>query len=353
MRYHTYLVLFLLVAFFGESSSADSLPRPLEEIAKEFKDLNNPNFQSLPRVRSRGEGVYALQYPDPLIFRPRLGLVQNPATQVRTIHRTQTELIYDRLYTTDKYSRRINLTPPGPAHKKVLVLAGDSFTFGDGLDDADALHNLLNLLDSPSYALNYGQSGGSLNVFLGRLLFSENSREELLFDEGDLIYIYLDFHVARAVGTWPHDWTFMSPYFKKNQKNEMEYAGSIYENMSWLRKLMVNNADLLPEALKRNRFIPRITNGDYEYFCDLVEATKLTWMKRVKKGRFIFMFHPFVKIDERIISCLDQKKIQHAKLTITGDATQFSIPIDRHPSAYFNRLFAADLVEFLKKNSDR
>lgn len=315
-----------------------------------FLDFKNKNFSSLPGVINKSNQLYIWESPQHLISHSIYGMVHPISTTIRSIHRTADKLIFDATYTTDKYSRRANLEPPHKNKKKFLALAGCSFVFGIGLNDQETLNHFINKDNFPSYAFNYGVAGGSINNFLARLIYEDNLEGQLNFETGDLVYVYINDHISRVVGAWPNLWTFESPYFKKNEKSELEYAGSISENMSWIRKKIVNNAESLPSFLKEKRFIPRITSSDYDYYCELLKDVDRRWRTKKNAGRFVVAFHPLIGVDEKILSCLKENNTEFFTSKIQIDHKSHTIPIDGHPTANLNQMFAREILDFLSKS---
>lgn len=80
------------------------------------------------------------------------------------------ELVYDILCTLDDDGRRI--TPCHPQAQNAVLLFGDSFTFGDGLqDDETFAWRLAGILGSDWQVFNYGVSGYGAHQALGLIEF--------------------------------------------------------------------------------------------------------------------------------------------------------------------------------------
>lgn len=76
------------------------------------------------------------------------------------------DLVYDILCSLDKYGNRE--TPYRPAAQHAVLLFGDSFTFGDGLQDNETFaYELSSLLGSSWQVINYGVSGYGAHQTLG------------------------------------------------------------------------------------------------------------------------------------------------------------------------------------------
>ncbi|WP_421995873.1 hypothetical protein [Reyranella sp.] len=120
--------------------------------------------------------------PDPVVgFRPR------PDTQVIATATFDGALIYRRLYHFDATAARV--TPAAPAGADTYLFLGDSFTFGQGLEDGESLAaQFADLSGRTLHAVNLGVPGYAPN-HLVRLF------------EGGLLDRYTDKKV-KAVVTW-------------------------------------------------------------------------------------------------------------------------------------------------------
>lgn len=342
------ILLSLLVVKNIHAEVVSGLSDELLREADRFGDVNNLDFLS-PNVMNQGDGVYSWEKPSRKIMHPKFGMVTRPSSKVRSIKRTKDKIIYDVVYTTDQYSRRINLIPIQKSHKKFLFLGGCSFTHGIGLNDSETLNHYINASHTDYYAFNYAIGGGAINNLLARMIDEENFKDQLPFSSGDFAFIYIDSHVTRVVGAWPSVWSFSAPYFKKTETGVLEFAGTIEENMSWIRKKIVKNADLLPTFLKKNRYIPRITSTDYKYFCDLVVGAREVWKRKISSGRFVFIFHPMTHVDEKIVTCLEKNNIEHFAPRVDDYHSKYAISMDGHPNGELNKVLSTKILEYLAK----
>lgn len=314
-----------------------------------FSDLKSETFHEVSGALKIGDDLFYWEYPSRLITLPNVGQIPRPASKIHAIKRSRSKIIFNRIYTNDEYGRRISLINPSAKQSSSVLFAGCSFVYGDGIPDHETLHHFFNSLESSYYAVNYGISGGAINNILAQLMLQENFSSQLPVPPLHLVYIYIPSHVSRVAGTWPSTWSLVNPFFIKNKKDEMTFAGSIFENTSWLRRRALELAELLPDWVRRDRFIPRITSYEQDYFCDLVKATEAFWKKQSPDGRFVFMYHPTVSPEPWLDNCLNKRGISSVKFDIDGDQSNFEIPGDGHPTGVLNQLFAKKLVEYLSK----
>jgi len=143
-----------------------------------------------------------------------------------------------------------------------------------------------------------------------------------------------------------------TPYFKPAYNNRMIYAGSVGQNYSAYRKGALVLADILPDSVKKNRIIPRISSADYEYYCSLVKEVETVWTKDLNKGKFLFVFHPLSVVDDNIVTCLKNQNIDYIIPTVPGTHAELSIPLDYHPNAKFNKQFSEKILNHLTQKSN-
>ncbi len=296
-----------------------------------------------------GDDLFQWESPSRGITIPKLGQIPRHSSKIHSIKRTKSKIIFNTTYTNDNHGRRLSLINPSAKQSSSVLLAGCSFVYGDGIPDHETLHHYFNLEGSSLFAINYGVSGGSINNTLARLTLQEDFSSQLPLPPRHLVYIYIPTHISRIAGTWPSTWTLENPFFKKNKKDEMIFAGSISDNMSWIRKKALEQAKHLPDSISQDRYIPRVTSYEKNYFCDLVKATEASWKKLSPAGSFIFMYHPLVEPEPWLDECLGKRGINSVRLDIDGDRSTFQIPGDRHPTGALNQLFAKKLVEYFNK----
>ncbi|MBV8392219.1 MAG: SGNH/GDSL hydrolase family protein [Alphaproteobacteria bacterium] len=112
--------------------------------------------------------------------------------------------IYDVVYTVDGNGFRV--VPKADANPEACVLLfGDSFTFGEGLnDDQTFAADIVKMSAGKVQVYNLGQSGWSTNHFLAGLQ-SGRFEKAVPCTPTDAVYLILQDHVGRAVGRSPWD----------------------------------------------------------------------------------------------------------------------------------------------------
>ncbi|MCB0213954.1 MAG: SGNH/GDSL hydrolase family protein, partial [Anaerolineae bacterium] len=157
--------------------------------------LNHPstppeaNAAPPPAISREGDYTQDFTHPDEL-----LGYVVRPDAQIHSIKKMGDEVIYDVVYTTDSYHRRITPVDNPEQRDKFMLFFGDSFTFGEGVHDNETLPYYV-AQDLPDYMpYNYGLSGYGPQQMLAKLQ-SDDLATEVTESDGIAIYIFIDAHV--------------------------------------------------------------------------------------------------------------------------------------------------------------
>jgi hypothetical protein len=149
------------------------------------------------------------------------------------------QLVYEVVYSIDAHGGRV--TPPTNDGKVAIVLAGDSFNFGDGLRDDETLSFFLqqksaNRLRVPNIAV----SGYGMHQVLRQLELDVPRRYGLSnFDW--LVISVVDDHIERANGRY--EWSRGSPRYVLDGAGRVKYEGSFEgaDPPDWLKLLRTDS----------------------------------------------------------------------------------------------------------------
>ena len=145
------------------------------------------------------------------------------------------KVVYDVVYSIDAYGGRA--TPPANNGRIAIILAGDSFNFGDGLRDDETLSFFLqkksaNRLRVPNIAV----TGYGMHQVLRQLELDVPSRYGVTkFDW--LVLSVVDNHLERVNGRY--DWSRGSPRYVLDGEHRVKYAGKLAgaNPPDWLKRL--------------------------------------------------------------------------------------------------------------------
>jgi hypothetical protein len=224
---------------------------------------------------------------------PLLGYKPRPGAQVQSIKKQGDDLIYDVTYTIDEFGRRITPDDGTPARDKFLLLFGDSFTFGEGVAATETMPYYLSQL-APGYrAYNYGFSGYGPQQMLARLQSDELSRE-VPQREGIGLYVFIDAHVERAIGSMYvyNAWGAEMPYYTVNWRGGVEQRGNFREGRPLLSSLY-SWLGATEFARYTNLNIPSpLRAGDYWLTARLVAEARDEFLRRYPTSQFYVVVYP-------------------------------------------------------------
>jgi len=124
------------------------------------------------------------------------------------------EVIFDYTYHTDAFRRRISPDSLSDTTREAaVVFFGDSYTFGEGVNDDETLPNQVARLRPDVAVYNYAFSGYGPNHMLARLE-SMNTRAEVPEPRVVGVYVFIPNHVRRVIGAFSViSWSRHSPYY--------------------------------------------------------------------------------------------------------------------------------------------
>ena len=285
---------------------------------------------------------------------PDLGYANEPNIVVSASKRARDgSTLYDVKYSIDERGLRKTV----PWNDNGVVFFGDSFVFGEGLNDEEALPQMFSTL-SGRCALNFAVSGFGPHHMLREM---ETGRLEALGVTRPQAIIYTilpQFHVSRAAGLAP--WDQKGPRYEVID-GEAKYVGSFAETRSLLDRTMSSSA--VDAAVLKKYPAASDSEADRQRFIAiLLKARKLAQQKY--HAPFLILFWDAALADdvkknaEWIARKLRENKFATLRLsTVRGLGNPDSyIPVDYHPNGKGNMLLAravnSFLTPYLKDSSD-
>lgn len=269
------------------------------------------------------------------------------------------KLLYDVIYTTNCYGLRVvphDLTERDEERGKNYenaIFFGDSFTYGEGLNDDETLPYLFEELSRGRYKVyNFGFHGYGPHQMLR--IIETGLLEKIVIDQQPMVVIYeaLMQHIERVSGKMI--WDAKVPRYKLSLSGMAEYAGtftddpSLQENLKHTKNLSNPKSQLLARLTGTNR-----TQEDTKLFVQIVLQVKNLLEKR-HKARFYVVVWPFGdKDDGKVIDDLKKSGID----VITVDQIfkeykdpmeKYMIEVDNHPTKLANERLAKYLLEYIK-----
>ncbi len=291
---------------------------------------------------------YLFEFSIPLGYKPI------PGADERAFLKDGDRFVFDVAYRTDAYGRRRCPEPSQPA-ANFTAFFGGSFTFGEGLADADTLPAQFAAHTPDMHVYNYGFSGYGPQQVIAKLE-EKTLAEEIPQSNGTLVYVFMSAHVRRAIGSmrmWVQ-WGRHFPHYAYGEDGIVERRGSFYTGRPWRTRLY--------DLLKREQvlryfevdFPPRILPRHEVFTADLIAASRDAFLAQYPDGRFVVLLYPHapdLEYDAQgMAPLLDEREIETLDLTHLIDLSQseYRIPIDAHPSALAQEKVAEALAQYLQ-----
>lgn len=263
------------------------------------------------------------------------------------------KIIYESTVTTDSFGRRII---PGSNNKEsdaFLAFFGDSFTFGDGVNDDETLPYFISKLLPKYLVYNYGVGGYGPQHTLAKIE-GGNLHQEIGAKKGIGVYLYIDGHVGRAVYGMRSGWVQRSPYYELANDDSLIRKGNFHTSnpitYTLYQDLFMKSAFL--SLLGFNP--PYIGTKEILFTCRILNESKNRFAQQFPISNFIVIFHPGQnKYAQTLKNCFNEKGINYLDYSEMPWPEQYRIPFDGHPNArghqYFAELIAPQLREAIKQ----
>lgn len=265
------------------------------------------------------------------------------------------KLLYDVFYTIDSIGLRTNpLTATKPA--ACVLFFGDSFTFGEGLQDIETLPYQVGKKSGGKYRIyNFGVGGYGPHQMLSQIE-SGRVRQVIGCRPDYAIYTAVPDHVARVAGKIPYG--NRAPRYELDPSGEVRLIGHFEKGLMTQSRLLTK---LLNQTSKSGLYRmvassqPRISQSDVGLFFAIVKRSKelaeqqfpgikfniLLWESwDGEQGLYRTMADGFLKMGiptHLVPEILPGYSLGFSKYVLSRS--------DRHPSALSNSILAEYVVE--------
>ena len=305
----------------NEQSGAGELVRDLDEAKAVFDSLDIPYSQNIVTA------AYASQNDRVLGYRPAPREVE-----ILAVRSTPLSVVYAVTYTMLPSGWRV--TPQQAHATNAIVFMGGSFTFGEGLNDAQSFpYKVGQMLGDDYQVFNFGFSGYGTHQMLAMV---ENGYLDAIaqkYDQLHVFYLTIPAHRSRAAGKT--SWDLDGPMYIVDKSGNVEYKGSFR-----------NNPELLQQK-QGSLLWGRFTEDNYQKNLQLALIKKTADLLKAKYSvdlTVIEVFHSEDYLEKlkaeniSLINILDNPKPEHL------------IPGDGHPSDTATTVFAEEIVQFIHKH---
>lgn len=272
------------------------------------------------------------------------------AYHVQSVNKHTGTLIYDVTYTTDEYRRRV--TPvafPERRDRHVLIFTC-SFAYGEGVQASETLPYVIGALAPRYMPYNYGFHGHSPLEMLAKVE-SGTLPQEVSQRKGVFLYVYLDDHVRRTIGTMRYTLWGPRPYYEITETGEVVRNGMYETGRPWTTRLYL----LLGKSHILRYFkvdIPRhITTDHLVYFVRLLAKTRDVYLQQFPGSEFYVVIYPNqTEFYQELFLGLTLLKIpylDYRDLFTRGDPS-YALQGDGHPTAKAWSLIGRRVVHDLR-----
>lgn len=241
-----------------------------------------------PPVHHEGDYTQDFFRPDDL-----LGYTVKPDAQITSIKKAGDDIIYDVTYTLDAHHRRLTPVDNPAARDKFLLFFGDSFTFGEGVADDETLPFYVAQQATTYQPYNYGLSGYGPQQMLAKLQ-SDTLPQEVNEATGAAIYIFIDAHVERAIGSMYvyNAWGDQMPFYTTTWGGDLVRRG----NFKTGRPLVSALYELLAQSEIARYYqlnIPgTLRPAHYQQAARIIIAARDTFQQTYQSDQFYVVIYP-------------------------------------------------------------
>jgi hypothetical protein len=316
-----------------------------ELFLKPFKPAND-DYELVFKDLSSGKPIQYYHISD-----PDLGYANRPGIAVSATKRSVKDgaIVYDVKYSIDERGlRKTQLKNGNPLNSDNAVwFFGDSFMFGEGVNDEDTLPQKFSTL-SGHCAANFGVTGYGPHEMLRAM---EIDRPEKLNLKKPMAIVYLitpEYVVSRAAGLAP--WDQKGPRYEIIN-GEPKYVGSFNDTRSDFDRV-ASNSETYTAVFKK---FPAAVDSepDRERFSAIVLKTKELSLRKYHAPFVAILWDVYIADQVKaqwIAQNLKQNQIPTLQLSNAlpslNDADDY-IPKDWHPNGKAHGLVARELNSFL------
>ena len=294
-------------------------------------------------VQFAGEHAQAFfQRDDWLGYRPV------PDTQAVASRQEGDKTLYRVTYSIDSYGRRVTPVDELAPNSKHILFFGDSYTFGEGVNDNETMSFYVSELAPDYRGYNYGAGGYGPQQMLAKLQ-SEEISVEVDEDQGVLVYIFIGEHILRAIGS-------MRIHIQRGDVMPYHYldtAGNLVRNgdLASGRPLLSGVYTILGQSQVLKFFnidFPlRLRDEDLQLTAKIIEESRAVYQEKFNSDQFYVLIYPGLGAPE-LIPYLEAAGITYLNYYELPDIYDDDFWLgEGHPTAKAHRIVAEKLVQDL------
>ena len=255
--------------------------------------------------------------------------------------------IADVVSTTDAFGRRTTV-PKKSAKKGFVAFLGCSFTYGQSVADPDTYPSRVARLLPGWTSFNYGVPGYGPGDVL-HLMQAKNLKQELPAGPGKFVYLWMEDHPWRTVGTLSRPFTDESPSYDVDKNGQAILHGNLREAHPIRYFLFDLLRPLHLQRWFRFEIPPRLTESDFERVGAIFKTLAKVTRERFPESELVIAMDPYPHTDSRAAEYFERFLAGPGiRVVRLSDRVARGKPLaDGHPSPEMNQVLAEELVEKL------
>jgi hypothetical protein len=307
-------------------------------------------------ILSKQERPFDRKYPSSYFVTDAHGIIKaNPGGHYRSSSRRTKDgsVIYDVAYTTDQFGRRLTPTASPEPRSRHLIFFGCSFTFGEGVQDGETIPAQAALGLAGHQPHNYGFHGHGTSHML-RKMQSQTLQHEVSEKEGALVYLFLDFHISRVIGSmrWVAGSGKLHPYYDLNARGHVADEGSFVQGRPFLQRVYERFSKSALLGLFGVDFPPVIADRHIHLTARIIGEARDHYREQFPLGEFYVVIYPSSLHGDKLVRELkdrDIKILDYSKLFDRHDPKYILAAEDHHPNALAYELVGRRLAHDLRE----
>lgn len=281
---------------------------------------------------------------------PNLGYGPMPGITARAWKRVDGRMVYDVRYSIDDSAHRVTPVTNAASRSKFVLIFGGSFAFGEGVEDDETLAFQLGELAPDSLPYAFGFHGYGPQSLLATLE-AGTLRDEVRPDRGTLVYVFIDSHVNRAIGSFVvyTSWASATPHYVLDATGTPIRRGNLTSGRPLL-SVVYSLLGLSPSLGYLGAEIPlAISEAHIALTASIFARSASLFRDTFEDGRFVVAMFPGSKRAERLGAALRARNVEYLDYSalLDYDDPRFFIADDWHPAPETYRILAERLVRDL------
>ncbi len=293
-----------------------------------------------------------IEVPSMYVYDQNIGYRLKSNSMIHAKRIIDGDTVFDVIYKINKDGRRIVPQDSIIQREKFLLMLGGSYVFGEGLNDNQTTSYYLQSRLEDYEVYNFGLGGYGTNQ-VHALLHTDSLGKEITQNSGFGIYVFMDDHVYRNIGSMSHYnlWGKNMPYYFLKGDSLMR-AGSFTTGRKF--RSFIYNFLGKSYLLKVFHFDwpSEVGAEDIRLTARLIEASAKEFKRQFPQGRFVVVFYPGSVFSSSLIKILEEDAVgivllDYLKLFDRSNQ-KYIIRLDEHPSPLANEVLSQNLIKDLE-----